>query len=349
MPIMYIYPPEVFEGGLPDEQGAAAAGSGPFELTLTSDAQPILVRISDNDGVFDEVDGDQVITHDISLGGTDYSAGTTIHSAYDLIDTGSGHQVTSLHMGGTGYEQGAVHGLVSTEPLEPGQTYVFNQERTSHQKDNQYDEFVACFVAGTAIATPQGDVAVETLQPGEQIRTGSGVAAPLQIRLSRTLSVADQLARPNLCPVRIRAGALGHGLPRRDLKVSPQHRMLVASPIVARMFGTPKALVAAKKLIPLPGVAICAAVAPVTYHHLVLESHQVIFAEGAPTESFYCGPMALRALPPLARFELRQLFPTLSARPTAAHLIPDGRDQKRLIARHHKNGHAVVCPDYGVV
>ena len=112
---IYVYSPSDFIGGLPNEAGGAASGSPTFNLQLVPGATPTLIEITDNEAVFDEIDGSQSLTNSVNIDGTAYGAGTTVHTAYDLINTGSGHKVTSIHFGGNGYEQGAVHGLVSTE------------------------------------------------------------------------------------------------------------------------------------------------------------------------------------------------------------------------------------------
>ena len=59
------------------------------------------------------------------------------------------------------------------------------------------------------------------------------------------------------------------------------------------------------------GAAIMHGCSGVTYVHLMFETHQVVFAQGAPSESFYPGPQALRSLSTPARHELLTLFPTL--------------------------------------
>lgn len=340
MPYLYVYSPDDFVQGLPDEHGAKAYGSGGFQLTLKADAEPTIVEINDNDLVFDEVDSSQHIAETVTIDGETVAGGTTIHSAYDLINTGSGHKVTSFHFGGDGYQQGPVDGIASTEVMTPGQTYTFNYERTSHQQNNQYTDFVSCFVSGSRIATAQGLASVETLCVGDRLRTADHGNQPLRAVLRRKVTTAELARIPDLRPVRIAAGALGQGLPERDLRVSPQHRLLVRSQIAARMFGIPEALISARKLVGLPGIQDCDARDGLTYLHLVLDRHEVIFAEGAPTESLFLGPGAIASLTPAARAELRVVFPDLSARsspPDSARLIPAGRLQSRLRFRHGKN------------
>lgn len=340
MPFLYIYSPDDFVGGLPAESGAQAAGSGPFTLTLVPGAKPTLVEVADNDAIFDEVDGTQSLNGAATIDGTPYADGTTLNTAYDLINTADGHKVTSFHFGGDGYQQGAVDGLVSTQPLLGGQSYTFNTERTSHQQNNQYDDYFACFADGTMIGTPDDPRRIEALRPGDLVETRDGGALPVRKVLSRRLSVAELVQSRALRPVIIARGALGPGLPHRDLRVSPQHRMLVRSTIAKRMFGVPEALVTAKRLLPLPGIRQSAGTKPVTYFHLVMDGHQIVWADGAETESFYPGPMGLAALGPAARAEMEALFPGLShGAVRAARQIPQGARQRRLIARHLKNGH----------
>ena len=146
-----------------------------------------------------------------------------------------------------------------------------------------------------------------------------------------------------LVPVRIRRGALGHGLPERDLVVSPQHRMLLRSRIAERMTGEREVLVPAKKLLALPGIELATDMERVTYLHLMFDHHEIVFAEGAPTESLLPGPQALGALGPEAEAELRALFPDLEAMGVLpARPIPEGRVQRRLVERHGMNRKSLI-------
>ncbi len=339
MPYLYVYSPSDFVNK-PASEMYEASGSGPHTLELKPGATPTLIEVTDDDAIFDEVDAQQVVTNDVDIDGNLVTAGTTIHTAYDLINSTSEHKVSSIHFGGDGKQGGAVHGIVSTVVLEPGVIYTFNVNRTSVNQDNPYSDYVACFTRGALIETSRGAVRIETLKAGDLIETRDHGFQPLRLLLRTKVGPQQLAANPNLCPIRISKGALGVNLPARDLLVSPQHRFLVISPIAERMFGAPEALVSAKKLAAVPGIFVDHDVQSVEYLHLVMDDHEIITANGTPTESFYAGPMALRALSDEARQEIQSLFPEMLSRgalPLKAREIPKGALQKHLIARHLRN------------
>lgn len=341
---LYVYSPSDFVGGLPIETGASAGGGTPWTLTLVAGAVPTLIEVNDDDLIFDEVDGSQVLTNAVNIDGNAQAAGTSINTAYDLINTTSGHKVTSFHFGGDGYQQGAVDGIVSTVAMVPGTSYTFNSARTSHTQNNLYQDYLACFVKGTLIETADGPVAVEDLGAGDVILTLDHGPQPVLKVLSSYCDAAALAGQANLRPVCIRAGALGDGVPSRDLRVSPQHRFLVRSPVVRRMLETPETLVCAAHLTRLPGIAFQITPTDVTYYHIVMKRHEIIVAEGTPTESFYCGPFAMMALSPAARAEIEALFPTLLAGQAMppARPIMRGKQQRKLVQRHRRNKKPVL-------
>ena len=232
--------------------------------------------------------------------------------------------------------------LGDTPPLD---TPLYVNGIVDNSASIDLSSFVPCFVAGTEIRTAKGPINIETLAVGDAILTAENKVEVLRWIGRRHVGRAEMNANPKLRPVRIMAGALGNGLPKRDLLVSRQHRMLVQSQIAQRMFGADEVLIPAIKLTELPGVFIDETADHVVYFHLLFDKHEVIFSEGAPTESLYTGPEALKALGSEAREEIITLFPEvaqLDYTPVPARVIPSGPLQKKLIARHVKNNKPVT-------
>ena len=197
-----------------------------------------------------------------------------------------------------------------------------------------------CLVAGTRVETPDGRIKVEDLQPGMSVIGKEGRVMTLRMVLHTDFNGRDLAENPKLAPVRIVAGALGNGLPARDLLVSRQHRMVVDAKAVAQMFECDEVLVPAAKLLPLPGIYVDETVKKVAYYHLVFDEHEIIYAEGAATESLFTGAEALRSVSDEAREELLTMFPELAEQDcsmTPARTIPKDHRQKSLVARLERN------------
>ncbi|NRB17034.1 MAG: Hint domain-containing protein [Rhodobacteraceae bacterium] len=168
-----------------------------------------------------------------------------------------------------------------TDTIDPGEA--------GNANFNVQSAMAVCFHAGTKIATPDGDVFVETLKPGDLVITADHGPQPIVWigSTSHRWSSAENQQKPFIFPV----GALGAGLPKRDLVVSPQHRMLL--PVESQKGG---GLAPAKGMTGLQGVRQLHGRRFAEYIHLLFEQHEIIFAEGAPSESFFPGPMAMRNL-----------------------------------------------------
>lgn len=204
---------------------------------------------------------------------------------------------------------------------------------------------VACFCKGTLIDTDIGAKPVESLQSGDRIRTADHGFQNLRFNLSRRLGAHELRANPKLHPIRIQKGALGQNLPEKDLWISRQHRMLVTSKIVARMFGTHEVLLPAIRLTEMEGISVDSSFDTLTYFHLVFDDHEIVFANGAPSESFLPAPYALQTLDSETVAEFEALLGQITDQRTEpARTIPVGSDQKALIRRHQKNKKPVLCP-----
>lgn len=207
-------------------------------------------------------------------------------------------------------------------------------------------ENIVCFARGTFIETRSGNIPVEMLKAGDEVMTMDEGYRPIRWIGSRAVGPAHLAANPKLKPVRIRAGALGKGQPERDLIVSRQHRVLVSSVIVERMFGVRDVLIPAIRLVGMDGIEIVEDVQGIEYWHILFDRHQVVRSNGALTESLFTGPEALKAVSAEARSEIAALFPDITApeyHAVSARPIPDtGRMMKQLLARHRKNNKPLV-------
>lgn len=168
---------------------------------------------------------------------------------------------------------------------------------------------VICFAEGTRIRTPDGDRPVETLRAGDLVMTADHGPAPV-VWASATRRHWPGSSTSDI-PVLIKAGAFGNGLPARDMVVSPQHKILVSHRAGARGVDDAGVLAPVKGLTALPGIRVMGGCRAVTYHHILFSRHEIVFAEGLASESFYPGPTALGMLTDVQRAEIAHSLPEI--------------------------------------
>ena len=167
---------------------------------------------------------------------------------------------------------------------------------------------IPCFAVGTLILTPTGPRPVENLEVDDLVTTMDGGAKAIRWISSRTITPSKASN-----PVIIKAGVLDND---RDLCVSPQHRMLISGAKAELMFGEAQVLVKAIDLTILDDV-YQAEFDQVCYVHFFFDSHQIVFAEGAPTESFRPGRRNMQSMDVRLKEELLSIFPELRDNPEA--------------------------------
>ena len=206
----------------------------------------------------------------------------------------------------------------------------------------EIENLVVCFAHGTMIAADGGARPVEALAVGDKLVTRDHGLQVIRWIGKRHLDQRALDLHPQLRPILIAKGALGGGLPSRDLMVSPQHRMVVRSRIVGRMFDAEEVFVAAKHLVGIKGVSVASDVMEVIYYHLLCDNHEIVQAEGAYAETLFAGPQALKAMTPQALREIRLIFgeaPFLNR--VLALPVPKGHQARKMVERHIKNACAV--------
>ncbi|MEM6939049.1 MAG: Hint domain-containing protein [Pseudomonadota bacterium] len=163
---------------------------------------------------------------------------------------------------------------------------------------------VPCFVAGTQIATPFGERSVEDLAPGDLVLTQDEGAQALRWVGIRTVKASGQFA-----PIRLRSDEFAL---RRDVLLSPLHRVLLRDPRAPLLFGDAEVLVHARDLVS-GGGAQREEGGDVTYVHLLFERHQIVFADGLRTESYLPGPQTRPSFEAAMVEEIFSLFPQINS------------------------------------
>lgn len=272
---------DTLTGGTGDDKMDGGAGDDTFYVAEGDEAQG-----GDGDDTFyltdlGEAGGADTITivggeGDETLGDT-LNLGGLINSLNDITYTNT---------------DDSAGGLGGTFTLADGTVVTFSE----------IENLVICFAAGTRILTPQGERLIEDLQVGDMVITADNGLQPIRWIGTRSVSALGDLA-----PVKIRKGTFNN---TRDLLVSPQHRMLLSGYKAELLFGEPEVLAPAIHL--LDDHAVTRQVRDeVTYIHLLFDQHELVFAEGTPSESFHPGHVGMNAILDPAREELFRIFPEL--------------------------------------
>lgn len=175
--------------------------------------------------------------------------------------------------------------------------------------------------AGTPVATPAGDIAVERIEPGMCVLTPDGAAVTVTSRRARHVSGARLCVTPALTPVRIAAHAFGPGLPWCDVLLAPDQDIAVDSSAVRALFPVAPVTLAARDAAGLGAIGRAEGLPGMTAHELKLSRLVPVLAAGlvlpmgdeAPLRRLSRGEVAILlsrsgptpAARPLARFAQR--------------------------------------------
>jgi len=198
-----------------------------------------------------------------------------------------------------------------------------------------------CFAPGTRILTATGEMPVEDLSPGDLIATADHGLRPLRWigrRIEKFSARTDAQK-----PIELKAGSMGNGLPRRDLIVSPLHRMVLDGRFVHQLHKVSEVLAPAKALVKRPDIRRMQGKKQITYYSLLFDRHEVIFAEGAATESFRPGPIAMGSFEAHIKEQVFAIYPLLREDPEKglgqpARMIVTRRQAEEILARELAEG-----------
>lgn len=253
---------------------------------------------------------------DVVSGGADQDTFLNV-TAGDIVDGGgAGVDFDTLDLRGSAPNGGSLQ-VSFTNPDENGNGFdgVVNFFDAVGNDAGQLvfsdiENVIPCFTPGTRIATPTGERRVEDLSVGDRVITRDNGIQEIRWIGKRAMSGQELATAEHLRPVLIRQGALGKGLPERDMLVSPQHRVLMATDKTELYFNESEVLVAAKHLTDMDGIDIVE-VSQTTYIHVMFDQHEVILSDGTWTESFQPGDQTLASMGDAQRAEILDLFPEL--------------------------------------
>jgi hypothetical protein len=300
--------------GSNDDSIVAGGGN---DTIFAADGDDTIFGDAGDDSIFGGTGSDSIIGGDgndtVHVAEGDTATGGAGEDLFVLTDLGEAGAGTISIDGGTTTEPGGdtldLNGLAdrTTLVLSPSASDPDAFDGSITLLDGTVVSFsnienIICFTPGTMIATPDGDRAAETLRPGDLILTKDAGPQPLGwTGQSNVRGIGDH------APITLAPELTGA---RKPITVSPQHRMLISDWRAELMYGDTEVFIPASHMLGFEGAELTP-VNRVTYIHLMLEQHHVIYADGAETESFHLAEESLRALHTDAREELLSAYPAL--------------------------------------
>lgn len=264
------------------------------------------VTINDTGGNPNRFEDDQSANHIVTDGGGIVADGNPVEAESTMViraldDDGNltGPEITITVFSQNG-SFSDVWGFAPTIALQDGVSY--RKISGSNNGSSNYASFITCFGPNTRILTDVGQRMVEDLKVGDLVWTQHHKMQPI-----RWIGRSRVRAKGALAPIVFAPGALHND---RELVLSPEHRVYLRLPAVELLFGTQEVLVAAKHLTDMPGVSVREG-GTITYTHFMFDHHEVIYANGQLTESFFLSDLSIGSLHADQAREMDALFPSL--------------------------------------
>lgn len=182
-----------------------------------------------------------------------------------------------------------------------------------------------CLLRGTLIATPKGEVPIEDLRIGDIVETVRGRALPIKWIGIQSYRYGGVIRNEDVVPIRISPLALDESTPKRKLYLSPCHSLYIDG-----------VLIRAKDLVNWTTIApeLPATAGVIEYFQILLDTHEVILADGAPVESFRLNAANYEGFTNFAEFA--RLYPAdvnVTMRPYAPIVGYGGREHLKALLR----------------
>ena len=166
----------------------------------------------------------------------------------------------------------------SAANVEPASTVTYSD---GYILFGEQSDTGACFLAGSMVRTPDGDVAVEDLQIGDQVtafdwQNNAEVTRPVVWAGKAHCNVRPHLPDDEAgYPIRLLKNAIADGVPYKDMLITAEHCLFFDGKFVpARMLVNGRSIFFDKSI------------TSYDYYHIETETHSVIMADGMLTESY---------------------------------------------------------------
>ncbi|EBA04649.1 hypothetical protein RB2150_11206 [Rhodobacteraceae bacterium HTCC2150] len=281
--------------------GIADAGDGSYDSNLLIAADSVQTELI---AVDDAITGgfDTKVTLDI-VSNDEAAASAELHITHingqavnpgDTVTLNSGEVVTLNDDGTISIQAG------STETTSTF-TYQVADDLGNTDLGNVTHTTVACFVAGSLITTPLGPIPIENLNVGDRVVTlDGGIQKICWIGSSRPI------AKGRDAPIHFSANAIGN---HHAVTFSQNHRVLIRDALAELLFGTTEVLVKAKDLVNDHSIRRIESDEPTHYVHMMFDQHEIVFANGMPSESYHPGPQTLPGFDAETQAEILRLMP----------------------------------------
>ena len=135
-----------------------------------------------------------------------------------------------------------------------------------------------CFLKGTKISTPSGERLVQELRIGDEVQTLAGRETIKWIGYNKFTKEEGRAWQDSVMPIRVARFAIDDNTPNCDLYLSPYHCIFFNEALIPVMYLINEASIAQ---------GTPSDMSAIEYYHIDLDTHEVIYAEGALVESFW--------------------------------------------------------------
>ena len=256
----------------------AAGVSGLSQIVLDADATLVLTGPDANVPIVMGADSTLEIGPTTPIGGV--ISGFTRGDVIEVLLASEGTIITGANFSpGTGSLALSDDGVVLDTPTLAG-SYAGEQFLTNAAgAGGVTDVTVApaptvCFLAGSRIATPSGQVPVEALRVGDLVLTASSAVKPI-VWIGSGRVLATRGRRNAATPVIVLKNALAPNVPTHDLRITKAHALYIDDVLIPVEF-----------LVNHRTILWDDRAQEVEIYHVELEIHDVLLANGAPAESY---------------------------------------------------------------